>query len=412
MNTLLHVPSLLIAAAVTGACVSVSHLLIWRAVRSEISVLFWGVAYGLATLSMVMVGLRGYIPVFLSIVVSNTMLLLSLGFVWFGYRRFIGNTGRYDPVVALVGGVFWLVFAGYPPLFADINLRVQAVSVVQLAYLVAIAVDLFVHWRKEPLPALLLTVGVIAAQQALLTVRIVYLVIFPVDPGTTDIPSGTPIALSLIGSTGFIVFFGLLQLALVGQRSERRFRIAAETDGLTGLANRRRFLDHILSHLATSADRGALILFDLDHFKHINDTYGHLMGDRALTEFAAILGKATPERAIAARIGGEEFALFLPDTNVAAATGLAEQIRELTQAFELETPRGSLRITVSGGVAGVIEIGPNYEALHSAADVALYKAKSAGRNRIAVHRQDTPKPLVAVGRHNERRSGQPASAAI
>jgi len=387
VSAFLDVPSLLIAAAVTGACVSASHLLIWRAVRNEVCVLFWGIAYGLATLSMVMVGLRGHIPAFLSIIVGNVFLLLALGLVWLGYRHFIGKTGRHDLLLAVLGGVCWLVFASDRQLFADINLRVQVVSAGQFIYLLAVGFDLVDHWRKEPLPALLLTVAVIAAQQVLLMARIVYLLVSPVDPTTANIPDGMPIALTLIGSTGFIVFFGLLQLALVGQRSERRFRIAAETDGLTGLANRRRFLSDILPRLATSPGRGALVLFDLDHFKRINDTYGHLMGDRALVEFAGILAKAVPQRAIAARIGGEEFALFLPDDDAATAAAVAERIRQLTQAFQLNTARGDLRITVSGGVAGVAEVGSDYEALHGAADTALYKAKSDGRDRVAVDRQ-------------------------
>lgn len=410
MSALLHVPSLLIAAAVTGACVSASHLLIWRAVRSEMSVLLWGLGYGLTTLSMVMAGLRGYIPSSLSVVVSNVFLLLALGFIWLGYRRFIGKRGRYDGLLASLGGLAWLIFACDRQLFANINLRVEMVSVVQFAYLLAVGFDLIDHWRKEPLPALLLTVGAIGIQQLLLLTRIVYLLISPVDPATINIPADMPIALTLIGSTGFIVFFGLLQLALVGQRSERRFRIAAETDSLTGLANRGRFLGDVLSHLATSPGRGALVLFDLDHFKQVNDTYGHLMGDRSLAEFARILAGATPERAVAARIGGEEFAIFLPEADVATAISLAERVRELTHGLELHTPSDSLRITVSGGIASVAEIGPDYEALHGAADIALYRAKSDGRDRISIYRQDPPTSQSATA--SKDRGGRPVTAMI
>ncbi|WP_284538729.1 GGDEF domain-containing protein [Pleomorphomonas sp. T1.2MG-36] len=393
---LLHVPSLLIAAAVAGACVSTSHLLIWRGVRNEISVPLWGVAYGLCTLAMVMVGLRGVIPGFLSIVVSNALLLVAVGLVWFGYRRFIGKIGRHDRFLALLGGLAWLAFACHHKLFADINLRTHAVSVAQSVYLLAIIRDLVEHRRKEPLPSLSLTVAAIAVQQALLIARTIHLLIYPLDANTDTLPSGTPVVLTLIGSIGFVVFLGLLQFALVGQRSERRFRVAAETDGLTGLANRRRFLGEVLSHLESSPARGAMILFDLDHFKSVNDTHGHLTGDRALVEFANILAMATPQRAVAARIGGEEFALFLPDGNAATAAALAEDIRRLTQAFALSTASGQLRITVSIGVADVAEVGSNYETLHGAADVALYKAKSDGRDRIAVYRREpAPKQITA-----------------
>lgn len=396
VSVFLHVPSLLIAAAVAGGCVSASHLLIWRAGRNEAAVLLWGTAYGVATLAMTMVGLRGQIPPFLSIVVGNSLLLLAFGLVWLGYRRFIGKSGRGDRLFTLLGAIVWFAFAGAPQLFSDINLRVQVVSAVQFVYLLAIAFDLFAHSRKEPLPALLLTVGVIGVQEVLLVTRIVYLQQFPIDPAFDTLPTGLPIGLTLIGSTAFIVFFGLLQLALVGQRSERRFRVAAETDGLTGLANRRRFLNDVLPRLAASPDRGALVLFDLDHFKRINDSHGHLMGDRALVEFAGILANVASGQAIAARVGGEEFALFFPDADTATAADLAEGVRRLTGAYRLRTPSGALRVTVSGGVAGVADIGPDYESLHSAADTALYAAKREGRDRIAVHRRNLPAPQLTL----------------
>ncbi|MCM5556144.1 GGDEF domain-containing protein [Pleomorphomonas sp. JP5] len=398
LSTLLYVPSLLIAAAVTVACVSASHLLIWRGARDEVSVLVWGAAYGLCTLAMILVGLRGDIPAFLSIVVSNTLLLVAVGLFWLGYRRFIGKIGRHDLLLALLGGIVWLAFACNRQFFADINARIHVVSAIQSIYLLVVAIDLIDHKRKEALPALSLTVAAIAVQQALLIVRTVHLLIAPLDPDATTLPSGTPLAVTLIGSIGFVVFLGLVQLALVGQRSERRYRIAAETDGLTGLANRRRFLRKVLSHLNGNPDRGTLVLFDLDYFKRVNDTHGHLTGDRALVEFAGILAGATPEGAVVARIGGEEFALFLPDSDATTAAVLAEGIRQLTQAFELGTASGSLRITVSVGIADIAEAGTDYEMLHGAADVALYQAKREGRDRVAVYRWEPPqKPIAAQG---------------
>lgn len=408
MSAFLHVPSLLIAAAVTGASVSASQLLIGRAVKNEVGVLYWGIAYGLITLSLVMVGLRGFIPAFLSIIVSNAFLLLAFGFFWLGYRRFIGKNGRYDHVLASLGGLAWLVFACDQSLFANINLRVQVVSVGQFVYLLVVGVDLVGHWRKEPLPALLPTVATLTVQQALLVARIVYLELSPLDPTIAILPTGTMIGVSLIGSTALIVFFGLLQLALIAQRSERRLRIAAETDGLTGLANRRRFLGDVLPRLAASPQSGALVLFDLDHFKNINDTHGHQIGDRALVEFAGILAKIAPHHAAAARIGGEEFALFLPAADAAAAIQVAEYIRQLTRAFQLETVSRDLCITVSGGIACVEEVGSDYEALHSAADAALYKAKSDGRDRIVVHRLQPHVPHPAERAQHPAENGSSA----
>lgn len=411
MSEFLHVPSLIIAASVTGACVSASHLLIWRVVRNDVCVLIWGVAYGLATISMIVVGLRGYIPAPWSILVGNAMLLLAYGLIWLGYRRFIGKVAGRDRLFALFGTLAWLAFAGDRELFADINSRAYAVSAIQFLYLLILGFDLVRQCRKERLPALILTVGVIGFQQAMLVARTIYLLLFPLEPTLAALPNDTVIGLTMVGSMAVLVFSGLLQLALVAQRSERRFRIAAETDELTGLANRRRFLKEVLPCLRANPGHGALALFDLDHFKRINDTHGHPIGDRTLIEFAGILAKVAPENAVTARVGGEEFALFLPDASAAIAATLTERIRQLTHTFRLTTVKGELRFTVSGGVASVAEVGSDYEALHSAADSALYEAKSDGRNRIALHRQDPPIPHLTFSRTGDG-SSRPAPAAI
>ncbi|WP_370674324.1 GGDEF domain-containing protein [Pleomorphomonas sp. PLEO] len=357
-----------------------------------------------------MLGLRGHIPALWSITVSNAMLLLVSGLIWLGYRRFFGKVAGHDRLFALLGALIWGALACDQGLFADINFRTYVISAMQFAYLLVLSLELVRQCRKERLPALALTLMVIVFQQAMLIARMIYIFFFPLDPSITSLPSGNLIGLTLIGTMAVLVLSGLLQMALVAQRSERRFRIAAETDELTGLANRRCFLNEVLPRLADRSDRGALALFDLDHFKRINDTHGHLIGDRTLIEFAYILAGAAPKNAVTARVGGEEFALFLPDASVATATILAEHIRQLTHAYRLDTAKGELRFTVSGGVAGVAEVGSDYESLNSAADFALYKAKSEGRNRVAIHRPDPPTPPLTFSRTSDR--GQPASAAV
>ncbi len=411
MSELLHVPSLVIAASVTGACVSAGHLLVWRAVRSEVGVLIWGIAYGLATMAMVMLGLRGHIPAFWSITVSNAMLLLASGQIWLGYRRFFGKVAGLDRFLALLGPLVWLALACDQELFADFNFRTHAISAMQFLYLLTLGFELVRQCRKECLQALVLTIALIVFQETMLVSRTVYLFFYPLNSTGMTLPNGTLIGLTLIGSMAVLVFSGLLQLALVARRSEQRFRIAAETDELTGLANRRRFLNEVLPRLATRPANSALILFDLDHFKHINDTYGHLTGDRALVAFAQILVKAAPRDAQTARVGGEEFALFLPDENMATAAALAERVRLLTQGYRMENGKGDLRLTVSGGIASVAEVGTDYETLHSAADAALYIAKSEGRNRVALHRPDPARPYLAFSRTDDR-SSRPTSAAV
>ncbi len=155
---------------------------------------------------------------------------------------------------------------------------------------------------------------------------------------------------------------------------------------LTGLAIRHHFLEHILPPPIGDDDRGALILFDLDHFKSVNDTHGHPTGDSALVTFAATLAAAALADGIAARVGGEEFALFLPKADTDEAVEVADRVRRTTVDLRIAIVTGAVSLTVSCGVAGISETGPDFQSLHAAADSALYAAKSAGRNQVAVHR--------------------------
>ena len=216
----------------------------------------------------------------------------------------------------------------------------------------------------------------------------------PLDPSTIVLPS--TLGLGLIESSIFVVFLGLLQLVMIGQRSERRYRIVSETDSLTGLANRGHFFCRVGPAMFHDSELGALILFDIDHFKSINDTHGHPTGDRALAAFASGLAAAVPAGGVAARIGGEEFALFLPRATTDEAVGVADDIRRTTADLRVASATGTVRLTVSCGVAGVGETGADVQNLHAAADRALYVAKGNGRNQVATHRPTASKAQMCL----------------
>ncbi len=158
-------------------------------------------------------------------------------------------------------------------------------------------------------------------------------------------------------------------------------------DGLTQIYNRRYFEATLESELARAQrfdNELSLILLDVDHFKHYNDTNGHLMGDTLLKEMAALLTKTSRNIDVVARYGGEEFVLILVETNKMGAAIKAENLRKSVAGHDFangdKQPLGS--ITVSGGFAGYPEDGKTVEELIDAADKALYKAKEAGRNRM------------------------------
>lgn len=162
----------------------------------------------------------------------------------------------------------------------------------------------------------------------------------------------------------------------------------AKLDPLTGMLNRRGFEQRIRCFVddAGSLGGGVMLLADIDHFKVLNDSYGHLLGDKVLRAVAQVICGSIKGRDIAARIGGEEFAVFLPDTTIAGATTLAKQICAATASRSirrngLEQPVD--RVTLSIGVA-VGAPSDTLEALLHRADQAMYAGKRAGRNRVTV----------------------------
>jgi diguanylate cyclase (GGDEF)-like protein len=173
------------------------------------------------------------------------------------------------------------------------------------------------------------------------------------------------------------------------KRQADLLRSLAFVDGLTGVANRRRFDDSLQREWRRSRRNGAslaLLLIDVDHFKQFNDCYGHLVGDSCLQAVAGAL-KANMGRPhdLAARYGGEEFACLLPETHLAGALAKAEELRQAVQALNIPHALSSIAtvVTISIGVAAVVPMmNLSPDQLLSAADEQLYKAKHSGRNRV------------------------------
>jgi diguanylate cyclase (GGDEF)-like protein len=203
----------------------------------------------------------------------------------------------------------------------------------------------------------------------------------------TVAPYQRRIRYAAMGSFALLVLVALLFagpiLRLLGEF--RRVATQASTDSLTGLANRRMF-DEELALEWRRADRVgdslALVLLDLDDFKRVNDAHGHQAGDAVLRAVGEILGSGVRQVDLAGRYGGEEFALILPETDLAGAQRLAERLRVALENAATEIPSGdTLTTTASFGVAVKGEL-ESAEDLVAAADEALYAAKRAGKNRV------------------------------
>lgn len=177
-------------------------------------------------------------------------------------------------------------------------------------------------------------------------------------------------------------------LALQNARLFSEVQQLATLDDLTSILNRRQlFIEgkREFSRAKRYHRPLSLLMIDLDHFKEINDTFGHAVGDEALKFLAHIIRKTIREVDIFGRYGGEEFVLVLPETPKQEAAGIAERLRKLIEQSPVSTPGGELRITVSVGVAEQHELTPTFEDLIGYADQALYHAKQSGRNRVEVY---------------------------
>jgi len=183
----------------------------------------------------------------------------------------------------------------------------------------------------------------------------------------------------------FVAVTMLCTLPIVVEQERRRRQIAelsraAMTDPLTGLANRRAFFD-FLEKIAEQHRPACLAILDIDHFKQINDRYGHAVGDQVLREFASVATRSLRSNDLIARIGGEEFAVLLLDATIEEAQRIGERLGACIAEVAFQTTGGAVPVTVSTGVAALTS---DCDAAFDAADRALYRAKTSGRARLAV----------------------------
>ena len=172
----------------------------------------------------------------------------------------------------------------------------------------------------------------------------------------------------------------------------------ATTDALTRLVNRRQFNTRLNSEVSRARRHHSalsLALFDIDNFKHLNDHYGHPVGDRILQELGQLISKNVRESDVAARYGGEEFALILPETREKEASDLLERLRQLVSETVFCLPDNPITLTVSIGVSELNSRHNNVFELVERADQALYQAKGQGKNRVYIASQGVyPLPLL------------------
>jgi diguanylate cyclase (GGDEF)-like protein len=343
--------------------------------------MWWGAGQIVGAIGLGLATSRGAVPAFVSSDIANALLLLAYGLTWAGARIFDGR--KVLPLVVVFAPVVWL-FACHIPVFEqDINLRVVVVSAM-MAMLVAATAEEFWRGRDEPLMSRWPTVIVLLAYAAVLLARIPATYFSPhFDDGSPL--SGATFTLIAFGTLLFSVVMSFLLLNMTKERTELQHKINALVDPLSGIANRRAFLDGASQLCAQQAQQHeplAMLLFDLDRFKDINDRMGHAVGDRVLKAFARTTTATLGTDVLFGRIGGEEFAALLPVGDLGEAYAIADRVRRNFAGIAVRFTNGGLVPTVSVGVALCAEAKSDVDTLLEVADRALYRAKGNGRDRV------------------------------
>ncbi|PYG52147.1 diguanylate cyclase (GGDEF)-like protein [Pantoea sp. AG1095] len=314
---------------------------------------------------------------FLPVAVGNVMLLLAYGNLLNAFRIFCGKAIGLS---WLGGGLLWAILCLFPAFYHSQPKRVLVVCLLCIIYTGAL---IRLLWRVRAS----LTVTFWPAQ-ILLWIHLLFHVarIFLDDAVATPVRGaigGSSFSVYVIlESILFVIGLSFTILAMVNERTQIAHKLASMHDPLTSVWNRRALFEQADKMLLRSARQSqhfvySAVLFDLDHFKSINDRFGHQQGDQVLIDFCQVVQALMPESGHFARLGGEEFAAIIPG-DAEQAQRVCERIRLATQ---LSQPN-DVRYTVSIGFATSLQPGEPFPPLLALADEALYRAKASGRNRI------------------------------
>ncbi len=374
--------SLLTAFALSGCGLAITFFVSWLASRTERFLIAW--TFGVAFMALGVLIYSWYAQTMSPALgaAGYTILLTGLAFVFGAGREF--RTGilpwRGMVVMATVSSLVMAV-----PMLAGYN--GAAIVMLNVAATISLLITAWDYWlgRAEARLAIpLLTVLYILTGLSFVPCAI--LLLLDGKWHLSQAPSNWAEDLNIVICLLTLSGIGALSLALNQARLARGHKRDAETDPLTGLLNRRALLTRLAGDVKGPA---ALVIFDMDHFKTTNDVHGHLAGDDVLRSFGRILALSCRSQDLAARLGGEEFALLLPGTSLVAAAKLADGVRRRLAKRHFSGNGGPFTSTVSAGVAYSEQAVIDFDTLLRDADKALYVAKRSGRDRVAVSADNT-----------------------
>ncbi len=371
----LHIPTIFLMIIAVGATLALSVGWVSRAADKD-GLRTWTAALAVQTMAFGLFFLRGTIPDVLSVILGNAALSVC-------FALFLAAIGQFQQR-SLPRALFWTpplvltVVFGF--LMDNIGARVIVSGLIFSAQIaLALTALLSRQYRVSGRGKYLLVVGFVLMIVAL-GIRILGIVIAPhsfpgmlLDAPIQTVTFVTTFITLIMTSNGFVL--------MIKERADERLRMLAMKDRLTGIWNRIRLEEAGQQEIARLERYGhpvSLIIADIDHFKQINDKFGHGAGDMILKGFCEIVQRCIRTTDVFGRWGGEEFVILLPNSGYASAEPLAERIRAAVERHEFE---GGLRITASLGLA-ICQPDDTWESWLDRADKALYRAKNTGRNRV------------------------------
>ncbi len=381
----LDLRTVLISISIINLLGMIVIFLLWRQYRQRFDGIgYWLVNFSLQFFALVFLSFRDLIPDFFSVLVSNIMIISGLIFLLFGFEKFLSARVNHTINYVLLG--LYIISHTYFSLKnPDLALRKVSFS---LATMLIFGQCLELLIRREIRAQRINSIGVALICVGLVLtslVRVIIVIVLPPDQSFFE---------SNIYDTAVLLVYQFLHIALtfaltlmITRRLSNQLEDLAMKDSLTGLINRRYFFIRGLDEVKRAIrykNPLSIIMLDIDHFKKINDTYGHEAGDKVLVCIASILSQNVREVDIAARLGGEEFAILVPNTNAVDALVLAERLRNEIESTSCSSLAGKANVTASIGVASLTPEMTDLDTLLRDADTAMYQAKGRGRNRVVL----------------------------
>ena len=374
----LDVPTLMTMGSFISACAGLVLLAAWWQNRTIPALAVWAASDIIMGAGILCFALAFVSQQAIWFLLGGGFVAVAPGLMWKAARAL---DAKPAPILLVLAGVVIVVGGGAIPYSRAVTpLLSEAVGA---AYALAGAVTLW-SGRRERLPARWPLVGLMVLHGAVLLVGAVGTLSGGVPSGAAP-PVLSPFGLIHFEANIFAIGTAVFVLALINERKEAASQAAAKIDGLTGIFNRAAFMEsatRAVERCRRDEAPVSVMMFDLDFFKGINDTHGHAVGDSVIRKFCEVAAKTMRPHDLLGRMGGEEFAVAMPGSGAEAAHALAERIRTTFVDQCRFFGDREVAATVSGGVSTSETADHSLSAMLEYADIALYRAKVAGRNRV------------------------------